>query len=96
MPHFTWSQLIPGVGHEYAHVATLFLVTILAAAMGLVARASLGTGETAVIPTGKFSLRGMFEFFTEYIGGLAEQIIGHHGRLFAPYFASVFTYILIN
>lgn len=96
MPHFTWSQLIPGVGHEYAHVATLFLVTILVASMGMVARVSLGSGETAVVPTGKFSLRGMFEFFTEYIGSLADQIIGHHGRVFAPYFASVFTYILIN
>ncbi len=96
MPHFTWSQLLPGVGHQYAHVATLFLVTILIAVMGMVARVSLGNGETAVIPTGKFSLRGMFEFFTEYIGGLAEQIIGHHGRVFAPYFASVFTFILIN
>lgn len=96
MPHFNWTQMIPGVGHHYMHVATLFLVTLLVAVMGLVARASLGSGETAVIPTGKFSLRGMFEFFTEYIGGLAEQIIGHHGRLFAPYFASVFTFILIN
>ena len=96
MHHFTWTQLLPGVGHEYAHVATLLIVTLLISALGLVARASLGTGEEAVIPTGKFSLRGMFEFFTEYIGGLAEQIIGHHGRVFAPYFASVFTFILIN
>lgn len=96
MPHFTWTQIIPGVGHHYAHVATLVIVTLLVAVMGLVARASLGTGETAVVPTSKFSLRGIFEIFTEYIGNLADQVIGHHGRVFAPYFASIFTFILIN
>jgi F-type H+-transporting ATPase subunit a len=65
-------------------------------AIGVYARMSLGKGETAVVPTGHFSFRGIFEFFTEYIGGLSEQIIGHHGRHFAPYFAAVFTYILFN
>ncbi len=94
--HFNWTQLIPGVGHEYAHVATLIIVSLLIMAIGVYARMSLGKGETAVVPTGHFSFRGIFEFFTEYIGGLSEQIIGHHGRHFAPYFAAVFTYILFN
>ena len=94
--HFNWTQLIPGVGHHYAHIATLLIVSGLVILLGLVARASLGTGEGAVIPTGKFSIRGIFEVFTEYIGGLTEQVIGHHGRVFAPYFTAVFTYILIN
>ena len=80
--HFNWTQLIPGVGHHYTHVATLILVSLIIMLMGLVARASLGTGETAVIPTDKFSARGIFEVFTEYIGGLADQVIGHHGRAF--------------
>jgi F-type H+-transporting ATPase subunit a len=96
MPHFTWTQLIPGVVHHYSHVATLLIVTVLISALGLYARASLGNGETAVIPTGKFSVRGIFEVFTEYIASLADQVIGHHGRVFAPYFASVFTFVLFN
>ena len=94
--HFNWTQLIPGVGHEYAHVATLIIVSILILALGLVARVSLGSGETAIVPTGKFSIRGIFEVFTEYIGGLCEQVIGHHGRAFGPYFTSIFTFILFN
>ncbi len=94
--HFNWTQLIPGVGHHYTHVATLIIVSVLVMVMGLRARAVLGKGEEAVMPSGKVSLRGLFEFFTEYIGSLSEQIIGHHGRDFAPYFASIFTYILIN
>ncbi len=94
--HFNWTQLIPGVGHHYTHVATLILVSILIGVMGLVAKAALGTGPSSVVPTDKVSLRGIFEVFTEYIGNLSEQVIGHHGRDFAPYFAAIFTYILFN
>ncbi len=94
--HFNWFQLIPGVGHEYTHVATLIAVSALIMLMGVVARVRLGSGEAAVVPTGKFSVRGVFEVFTEYIGDLADQVIGAHGRSFAPYFAAIFTYILFN
>lgn len=94
--HFNWLQLLPGVGHTYAHVATLFATSALIALIGVVARVSLGKGQAAVIPTGKFSVRGIFEVLTEYIGGLSEQVIGHHGRVFAPYFTAIFTYILFN
>ena len=64
--HFNWTQLIPGVGHEYSHVATLLIVSSLIMLTGLVARLSLGSGESSVVPTGKFSVRGIFEVFTEY------------------------------
>lgn len=94
--HFNWTQLIPGVGHHYTHVATLVIASLLIMAMGLAARASLGSGQSAVVPADRFSLRGIFEVFTEYIGGLSEQVIGHHGRVFAPYFAAIFTFILFN
>jgi len=94
--HFNWTQLIPGVGHYYAHVATLILVTLVLMMIGLRARATLGTGDAAVVPTGKFSVRGIFEVLTEMIGGLCEQVIGHHGRAFAPYFTAIFTFILFN
>ncbi|MES2802421.1 MAG: F0F1 ATP synthase subunit A [Bdellovibrionota bacterium] len=94
--HFNWTQLIPGVGHHYVHVATLLLATALTIILGLVARASLGSGDTAVIPTGKFSVRGVFEILTEYLYNLSSQVIGAHGRHFGPYFAAIFTFILIN
>lgn len=93
---FNWTQLIPGVGHEHAHVATLAGMTGVVVLIGLRARATLGAGEASVVPTGKFSIRGFFEVITEFIGGLATQVIGHEGRKFAPYFASVFTFILLN
>lgn len=94
--HFNWTQLIPGVGHHYAHVATLIIVSFVLILIGLRARVALGTGEAAVIPAGKVSVRGVFETITEFIGKLADQVIGHHGRDFAPFFAAIFTYILFN
>ncbi len=94
--HFTWTQLIPGVGHHYAHIATLAIVSLLLILVGFSARATLGTGENSIIPTGSFSIRGIFELFTEFIGKLADQVIGHHGRAFAPFFCAVFVFILIN
>jgi len=94
--HFNWTQLLPFVGHEYTHVATLILATLVTITLGLLARVSLGSGESAIIPAGKVSIRGIFEGLTEFIYTLAHQVIGHHGRAFAPYFAAIFTFVLIN
>lgn len=93
---FTLTSLIPGVGHEYANVATTGIVTAGLIGTSLLARKSLGKGEAAAIPADKFSIRGIFEMITEFIAGLCEMVIGEHGRDYVPMFAAVFTYILIN
>lgn len=93
---FNWTQLIPGVGHEYAHVATLGLVTVGSIAVGMSAKKALGMGEQAVVPAGKFSLKGIFEVLTEIISGLCEMVIGEHGKHYIPLFTSVFFFILFN
>lgn len=93
---FSLTSLIPGVGYELAHVATAGIVTVGLIGAGLAARASLGTGDTAVVPAGRFSIRGLFELATEFITGLVDQIIGHHGRAFVPMFAAVFTFTYVN
>lgn len=92
----TLTSLIPGVGHEYAHVATAGIVTVGLLGMSLAAKASLGKGEVAVAPARKFSLRGLMELATEFITGLCDSIIGEHGRAFVPLFASVFIFTFIN
>ncbi len=93
---FNWTQLIPGVGHDYAHVATLGIATVATVGIGLAARASLGTGEVAVLPASKFSLRGIMEALTETISGLAEMVIGEHGKHYVPFFTSVFFFVVFN
>ena len=94
--HFNWTQLIPGVGHHYTHVATLIFASIAILLFGFRAKMALGTGEQSIVPVGKISARGIFEMITDMIGGLANQVIGHHGRTFAPYFAALFTFIIFN
>ncbi|MCJ8276305.1 MAG: hypothetical protein HRT44_12535 [Bdellovibrionales bacterium] len=94
--HFNWTQMIPGVDHHNTHVATAAVVTgclILFCSMG---RLALGNGEKAVIPAGKFSIKGIFEFLIELNVGLCETVLGKNGRKYVPLFASVFTFILVN
>ncbi len=83
---FNWTQMIPGVGHEYAHVATLGIATAGVFAIGLSARAALGKGEVAILPASKFSLRGIMEMLVEIMSGLAEMVIGEHGKKLYSFF----------
>lgn len=96
MSAFNWTQLIPFVGHKYEIVATAAIGSAVLCTAGLYARVKLGSGEKAVIPTGKFSVRGIFEVLTEFIANLAEMIIGPHGKDYVPVFASIFTFVLFT
>jgi F-type H+-transporting ATPase subunit a len=89
-------SLIPGVGEEYAHVATAAVVTAGLGVATLVARASLGTGAQSVVPAGHFSIRGVGEMVAEFIQGLVDMVIGEHGRPYTPMFCAIFFFILIN
>ena len=93
---FNWTQMIPGVTHENVHVATLVAATAAAVVIGATARAQLGTGQSSVIPASKLSIRGIFEILTEFIYKLANQVIGHEGKYYVPYFTAVFFFILFN
>lgn len=91
---FNWTQFV--VGHESVHIATLGLASATSIGLGLIARKQLGKGDTAVIPAGKFSLRGLFEVNVEFISKLANSIIGHDGYKYVPYFSALFGFIFIN
>lgn len=94
---FNLTSLIPGVGHEYAHVATNAIVTVGIIGAGLLARNQLRSkGDTAVIPDDKPTLRGIFEIITEFIQSLVDMVIGEHGHKYVPMFASIFTFVFIN
>lgn len=96
MIHFNWTQLIPGVGHDYIHIATAILACGLLILFSVVGRLALGSGEKAVVPAGKLSLKGFFEVFIEFIIGLSDMVVGEKGRKFAPMFAAIFFYVWIN
>lgn len=96
MTHFNWTQLIPGVGHHYIHVATAAVAASLLILFSIAGRVALGHGEQAVQPARRFSLKGIFEAIMEFIIALCDMVIGPEGRSFAPMFGAIFTFILFN
>ncbi len=96
MDHFNWLQYGLQLEHQYTHVATAIAVSFFILIVGLYARVQLGSGEVAVVPAGRFSVRGFFEMITETTHMLATQVIGEDGVRYVPLAASIFTFVLIN
>ena len=92
MEHFNWTQLIPGVTHEYIHVATLVCVSLFIIFLSILGRIALGSGEKSIEPAGKFSLKGMFELITEFIVEQVDAIIGKKGRPLVPLYGAIFIF----
>ncbi|HRO66072.1 MAG TPA: F0F1 ATP synthase subunit A [Pseudobdellovibrionaceae bacterium] len=104
---FNWTQLalsevVPHFdahsheGHALIAVATLGIASTAAIGLGAIARRQLGSGDQAVVPASKFSVRGIFEGITEIISNLANSVIGEHGRYYVPMFSTVFFFVLLN
>ncbi len=93
--HFTWFDLLH-IDHKQTAVAASILVTFLIILLSLVANLALGKGESAIQPAGSISLKGFFEAFTEMIDGMVQMILGHHGRIYIPFFGTIFFYIVLN
>lgn len=96
MVHFSWTQFIPHVGHEYGHIATLAISSTALIGVGLAARASLGAGEAALTPAKSFGLRAIFEGVVDFIASISDMVIGEEGRDYIPFFATIFTYVFFN
>ena len=93
---FNFTSLIPHVGHEYEHVATLGIVAGGLAVTAVAAKKALGQGEVSIVPAERISIKGIFELLTEFIVGLVDMVIGEHGRKYVPMFAAIFTFVLVN
>jgi len=89
-------SLIPGVGHDYAHVATFGIAAVFAIGLGFFAKSQLGQGEEAIAPAKRFSARALLELLIEFIQSLSDMVIGEQGRSYIPLFASIFFFVLIN
>lgn len=96
MSAFNWTQLIPQVGHHYDHIATLGIASGIAITSGFYAKSALGSGDAAVVPANKLSIRGIFEILTEFISGQVQSVIGPHGKKLVPFYTAVFSFLLLN
>jgi F-type H+-transporting ATPase subunit a len=93
--HFTWYDLA-GVDHHNTYVAAAVSVTALIVVLSVVARLALGSGEAAIQPAGKLSVKGFFEAFTEFINAIIKMVLGDHGKHYIPLFGSIFFYVIFN
>lgn len=103
MEHFNWMYLIPKLGHDFSHVFLFILSSFLIVILGFIGRKALlksqkKSKETGVVPppSGRISVQALFELIVEFIAGLTENVIGEKGRVFIPFFASLFFIILFN
>lgn len=94
--HFNWLQLVPGVDHHHVHVATALAVGGVLVGTAVVGKLALGSGEKAVAPASKFSIKGIFELLVEFIVGICDMVIGEDGRKYVPMFAAIFFFVWVN
>ncbi|MGE5253997.1 MAG: F0F1 ATP synthase subunit A [Planctomycetaceae bacterium] len=83
---FTWFNYIPFVGTLPHQVSMALFVLLLICALAYVGfrRVAAGPGEEALVPSGRLTVRNVFELFTEMSLKFLEDIIGHRGKEFLP------------
>ncbi len=96
MNHFNWTQLIPGVGHHYIHIATAIIAVVLLFIFGFLARMALYRVGLSAPPANHFSIRGIFEVIIDINVGLSDMVLGPKGRMFIPLFTAIFLFVLVN
>lgn len=94
-PHFNWTKLIPGVGHDYPHVATALIVALILCVFSILAYLSLKKAKQDVRPATTVSIRGISEVLVEFIVNLVDSTMGKQHRNMAPLFGSLFFFIFI-
>ncbi len=93
--HFTWFDAA-GVAPQYTYVAANIVVTTLLVGFSLAARAALGAGEKALVPSGTLNIKGFSETLVEYIDDLVTGVLGAGTRNYVPLFGSIFFFVIMN
>jgi F-type H+-transporting ATPase subunit a len=93
--HFTWFELL-NIPYKLSYTAAAILATVLIVLLSVAGRIALGNGEAAVQPAGRFSLKGFFEVFVEFMNGLISMVLGQHGRHYLPLFGAIFFYVVFS
>lgn len=92
---FTWVSVIPGLNLLPGHTAAATLITLFLIAWALAARRQLAAATDPVVPDATLTARNSLEIFVELFTGIAEGVLGHHGRRFVHIYGSFFLFILV-
>ena len=95
MTHFEWLLLWPFWAGKQ-HIAYMLLMGFLLLPVVFLARRALKNAEDPSIPSSHFSLKAFFENFIALITSLSDLVVGPSGRVFVPFFATMFLFIWLN
>lgn len=104
MHEFTWigylsDKLFGGkipVNHGNIHIYTASIVALIIISLALLYRKRLTNLGEEAIPTGKFSLKNIFQVAIEGVLSLMEGIIGKDAKKYFPLIGTLFIYIFVN
>ena len=95
---FTWFSHIPILGslpHQVSMGLFVLVMLCLLSYLGFKKRV-LASGEAALVPPERLTVRNIFEIFTEMILKFLDDIIGHRGRQFLPLIGTLGFFILFS
>lgn len=97
MTHFEWLELLPFIGSHNLHIVNMLIICLVLLILTVLARKTLQKPEQEQItPEQKFSIKAFMENFVSIIASLSDMVIGSPGRVFVPYFATIFLFIWFN
>ncbi len=96
MKHFEWLELLPFLSAGNLHIANMLLICFFLLIITFFARRALKKSTDPIVPSGSFSIKAFFENFVIVITSLSDLVIGAQGRVFVPFFSSLFLFIWLN
>ncbi|MFP6665655.1 MAG: F0F1 ATP synthase subunit A [Deltaproteobacteria bacterium] len=92
----TWLWLL-GVPDAWQSIVTgLFVMTVLVAIGARARTAITTTGEQVIIPDAKLTARNFFELLVEFVGNMAESVIGKGSGTYVPILVTFFVFVLVS
>ena len=96
MMHFEWLELLPFLKSDNLHIANLLLICSVLLLLTFLARQALKKSAEPLVPASRFSVKAFFENLVSIITSLSDLVVGSQGRVFVPFFASLFLFIWFN
>ena len=96
MIHFEWLGLVPFLGDENLHIANMLLICFVLLLLTFLARRALKKSTDPLVLSHRFSIKAFFENFVSIMTSLSDLVVGEKGRVFVPFFASLFLFIWLN
>ena len=99
MIHFEWLELLPFIGSHNLHIINMLVICVVLLVFTVLARKVLRSKKSEqeqMTPEKNLSIKAFMENFVSIITSLSDMVIGSPGRVFVPYFATIFLFIWFN